>query len=196
MNGDTTTGPVFFGRWSQPAALTNAGLIPRDLYPLEKILFCAGCGQQFIGTHRTGTGIEDSTHATGSAHGPGGVHQPSGTPVNGGVRVTGTHLTSTHLTSTHATGGTFLVGPDDFPDGDEYAEDPRVYGTFCDCRPRPLEAFRVELEVYSETHLHAFDTPEPVPGLTKAHYALLAKRFFTRVEVGPTADHMTFTPRI
>ena len=180
MNGDTTTGPVVFGRWSQPAALVNAGLVPPDLYPLEKLLFCARCGQQFIGTHRTGTGIADrSTPVTDSALQP-------------GRRVTGTHLTSTRDAD-----GTYFFGPEDFPEGDEYAEDPRVYGTFCDCRPRPLEAFRVELGVYSETHLLAFDTHEPViPGLTKAHYAVLAHRFFTRVEVGPTVDHMTFTPRI
>jgi hypothetical protein len=117
-------------------------------------------------------------------HQPSGVHQP-------GRRVAGSHLTSTRDAD-----GTYFVGPADFPDGDEQAEDPRVYGTFCDCRPGPLPAFRVELEVHAETHLHAFDTPEPVPGLTKAHYAVLAKRFFTRVEVGPTVDHMTFTPRI
>ncbi len=187
MNRQPTTGPVFFGRWSQRAALVNAGLVPPDLFPLEKILFCARCGQQFIGTHRTGTGIEDST----DTHSTGGAHQPSGTPVNGGVRVTGTHLTSTH-----ATDDPYFVDPADFPDGDEYAEDPHVYGTFCDCRPGPLPAFRVELQVYAETHLHAFDTPEPVPGLTKAHYAVLAHRFFSRVEVGPTVDHMTFTSRI
>jgi hypothetical protein len=28
------------------------------------------------------------------------------------------------------------------------------------------------------------------------HYALLAVRFFTRVELGPTADHIRFTARI
>ncbi len=162
MNGDTTTGPLFLGRWQQPAVQVNAGLVPPDPYPLEKLLYCAGCGQQFIGTHRTGGG--------GLAD---------------GTRVTGTHLTSTRdADCSH------------FPDCTCPSEDPRVYGTFCDCRPGPLPAFAVELGVHVEAHLHAFDTPEPVPGLTRAHYTVLAFRFFTRVEIGPTVDHMTFTARV
>ncbi len=50
MNGDTTTGPLVIGRWQNPAAQINAGLIPADPYPVEKILFCASCGQQFCST--------------------------------------------------------------------------------------------------------------------------------------------------
>ncbi len=121
-----TTGPLVLGRWQQPAAQINAGLTPADPYPVEKILFCASCQQQFFGAHV------------------------------GGVR---------------------------------------VYRTFCECRPGPLPASEVELQVYAETHIHAFDT-DTVAGLTTAHYALLALRFFTRVELGPTADHIRFTNRI
>jgi len=126
MNGDTTTGPLILGRWQKPAAQINAGLVAPDPYPVEKILFCASCRQQFFGAH------------VASA---------------------------------------------------------RVYRTFCDCRPGPLPAGEVELQVYAETHIHAFDT-DTVAGLTTAHYALLAFRFFTRVELGPTADHIRFTARI
>jgi len=126
MNGDTTTGPLILGRWQKPAAQINAGLVPPDPYPVEKLLFCAGCGQQFFG-----------------------------------VQVGGA----------------------------------RVYRTFCTCRPGPLPANEVELQVYAETHIHAFDT-DTVAGLTSAHYALLAIRFFTRIELGPTADHITFAHRI
>ncbi len=32
--------------------------------------------------------------------------------------------------------------------------------------------------------------------MTSAHYALLALRFFTRVELGLTLDHIRFTNRI
>jgi hypothetical protein len=132
MNGESTTGPLVLGRWQKPAALINAGLVPPDPYPVEKLLFCAVCGQQFFGAHIGGT---------------------------------------------------------------------RVYRTFCDCRPGPLPANDVELQVYAETHIHAFDTDTDtdtvtVTGLTTAHYALLAIRFFTRVELGPTADHITFGTRI
>jgi hypothetical protein len=129
MNDATTTGtPLALGRWQLPAALINAGRVTPDPYPLEQILFCAGCGQQFFG-----------------------------------VQVGGA----------------------------------RVYRTFCDCRPGPLPANEVELQVYAETHIHAFDTDtDTVTGLTSAHYALLATRFFTRVELGPTADHITFSHRI
>jgi hypothetical protein len=126
MNGDTTTGPLTLGRWQKPAAQINAGLVTPDPYPVEKILFCAGCDQQFFGAHI------------------------------GGVR---------------------------------------VYRTFCTCRPGPLPASDVELQVYAETHIHAFDT-DTVAGLTTAHYALLAIRFFTRIELGPTPDHVRFTNRI
>jgi hypothetical protein len=126
MKGDTPTGPLALGRWQKPAALINAGLVPPDPYPVEKLLFCAGCDQQFFG-----------------------------------VQVGGA----------------------------------RVYRTFCDCRPGPLPANDVELQVYAEAHIHAFDT-DTVTGLTSAHYALLAFRFFTRVELGPTADHITFAHRI
>ncbi len=165
MNRYTPTGPVVFGRWQQPAVQVNAGLVQPDPFPLEKLLFCAGCGQQFIGTHRTdgaglagGTQVVDCDHSPDTGHVSDCVHYP------------------------HCV---------DRPD-----EDPRVYGTFCDCRPGPLPAFAVELGVHVEAHLHAFDTPEPVPGLTRAHYTVLAFRFFTRVEIGPTVDHMTFTARV
>jgi len=152
MNGEPTTGPLMLGRWQKPAALVNAGLVPPDPFPVEKLLFCAGCGQQFIGTHRTSGGdLADSTRVPDCDHFPDCVCPP---------------------------------------------EDPRVYGTFCHCRPGPLPAFAVELGVHVEAHLRAFDTPEPVPGITKAHYTVLAFRFFTRVDIGPTADHMTFTARI
>jgi hypothetical protein len=126
MTRETPALPPVLGRWQQPAALANAGLTPPDPYPLEKILFCAGCEQQFFGAH---------------------------------------------------------VGGD------------RVYRTFCACRPGPLPANEVELQIYAETHIHAFDT-DTVTGLTTAHYTLLAIRFFSRVELGPTADHITFTTRI
>jgi hypothetical protein len=127
-----------------------------DPYPLEEILFCAGCGQQFFGAHLTGgagvgTRIAGDTDRLGVAHQSGGIHL-----IGGGVR---------------------------------------VYRTFCDCRPGPLPANDVELQVYAETHIHAFDT-DTVAGLTTAHYALLAVRFFTRIELGPTADHIRFTSRI
>ncbi len=125
MNDATTTGPLLLGRWQQPAAQINAGLVPADPYPVEKILFCAACGQQFFGAHV------------------------------GGVR---------------------------------------VYRTFCECRPGPLPANDVELQVYAETHIHAFDTDTVT--LTTAHYALLAIRLFTRIELGPTPDHIRFTTRI
>jgi hypothetical protein len=127
MNGDTTTGTPTLGRWHQPAALINAGRVTPDPYPLEQILYCATCGQQFFGTH--------------------------------------------------VAGGT------------------RVYGTSCDCRPGPLSASEVELRVYAETHVCAFGT-DTVAGLTSTHYAVLAVRLFSRIEVGPTVDHMTFTARI
>ncbi len=151
MNGDTTIGPLVFGRWQNPAAQVNAGLIPADPYPVEKILFCAGCGQQFFGAHLPGTRVADSTDLPGAAHQPGGIH---------------------------LTGG-----------------GARVYRTFCTCRPGPLPANEVELQVYAETHIHAFDT-DTATGFTTAHYALLALRFFTRVELGPTPDHIRFTNRI
>jgi hypothetical protein len=129
MTGEiTTTGPMILGRWSQPAALINAGRVTPDPYPLEQILCCATCGQQFFGTHVTA-------------------------------------------------GGT------------------RVYRTSCDCRPGPLPASEVELRVYAETHVCAFGT-DTVAGLTSTHYAVLAVRLFSRIEVGPTVDHMTFTARI
>jgi len=128
MSDATTTGtPLALGRWQLPAALINVGRVSPDPYPLEQILFCAGCGQQFFGTHT--------------------------------------------------------------------ASDTRVYRTSCDCRPGPLPANEVELRVYAETHVAAFGT-DTVAGLTTAHYALLAIRFFTRIEVGPTAADMTFAARI
>ena len=123
MTGETPTGPPTFGRWQQPAAPTNA----TDLYPLEKILFCATCDQQFFGAHQT-SGI-------------------------------------------------------------------RVYHTACTCRPQPLPASDVERAIYAETHTLAFGT-DTVTGLTNDHYALLAIRFFTRIELGPTTDDITFTARI
>ncbi len=127
MNDATTTGtPLALGRWQLPAALINAGRVTPDPYPLEQILFCGTCGQQFFGTHQAGA---------------------------------------------------------------------RVYRTSCDCRPAPLPANEAELRAYAETHVAAFGT-NAITGLTNAHYALLTIRFFTRVEVGPTSDDMSFTNRI
>ncbi len=57
MNGDTTTGTLTLGRWQQPAALINAGRVTPDPYPLEQILFCATCEQQFFGTHQAGARV-------------------------------------------------------------------------------------------------------------------------------------------
>jgi hypothetical protein len=71
----------------------------------------------------------------------------------------------------------------------------RVYCTGCTCRPRPLPADEVEKRVYAETHALAFGT-DTVTGLTKAHYAVLTIRFFSRIEVGLTVDDIAFTPRI
>jgi hypothetical protein len=128
MNGETTTGtPLALGRWQYPAALINAGRVTPDPYPLEQILYCATCGQQFFGTHEPGDG--------------------------------------------------------------------RVYRTFCDCRPGALPANEVELRVYAETHVHAFGT-DTISGLTTAHYALLAIRFFTRIELGLTVNNIAFANRI
>ncbi len=126
MTGNTTTGTPTLGRWQLPAALINAGRVTPDPYPLETILFCATCEQQFFGTH---------------------------------------------------------------------VADARVYRTSCDCRPGPLPANEVELRVYAETHVAAFGT-NTVAGLTTAHYALLAVRLFTRIELGATTDHITFANRI
>jgi len=127
MTGETPTGTPRLGRWQQPAALANAGPVPPDPYPLEKILFCATCDQQFFGAHQAG-----------------------------GVR---------------------------------------VYYTACTCRPRPLPASEVERAIFAETHALAFGT-DTVTDLTAAHYVLLAIRFFTRIELGPTTDDITFTARI
>ena len=127
MTGETNARPPTFGRWQQPAALANAGLVPPDPYPLEEILYCATCHQQFFGTHQTG-----------------------------GVR---------------------------------------VYRTACTCRPGPLPASEVEPRVYAETHVLTFGT-DPVTSLTNAHYALLAVRSFTCVELGSTVNDITFTARI
>jgi hypothetical protein len=58
MTGEiTTTGPMILGRWSQPAALINAGRVTPDPYPLEQILYCATCHEQFFGTHQAGTRV-------------------------------------------------------------------------------------------------------------------------------------------
>ena len=139
MTSANSTGPLKLGRWQQPAVLANAGALPPDPYPLEKILFCATCGQQFFGAHQSGGAIQGD-----GSHVPGNI---------------------------------------------------RVYRTSCDHRPLPFIADEVELRVYAETHVLAFGT-DPVAGLTKAHYALLAHRFFTRIELGWTTDNTTFTARI
>jgi hypothetical protein len=174
MNGDTTTGPLILGRWQKPAALINAGLVPPDPYPVEKLLFCAGCGQQFFGTHIAGGANRAGGTHIGDTRIASGTHQAGGTPARDGA---------------HVAGGIPVAG------GARFACGTRVYRTFCDCRPGPLPANDVELQVYAETHIHAFDT-DTVTGLTTAHYALLAFRFFTRVELGPTADHILFSHRI
>jgi len=54
MFSATVTEPPNLGRWQEPAALIQAGLAPPDPYPLEKILYCASCDQQFFGTDRAG----------------------------------------------------------------------------------------------------------------------------------------------
>ncbi|HEX2417047.1 MAG TPA: hypothetical protein VHJ83_02815 [Micromonosporaceae bacterium] len=51
MTGETPTGPSGLGRWQQPAAPTDDESLPH-LYPLERILFCATCDQQFFGAHQ------------------------------------------------------------------------------------------------------------------------------------------------
>jgi hypothetical protein len=54
----TVTEPLTLGRWQQPAALTKVGFARADPYPLQKILFCATCDQQFFGTR-----LADGTRA-------------------------------------------------------------------------------------------------------------------------------------
>ena len=128
MTGETTpTGTSGFGRWQQSAVSGDEGFALPIPYPLERILFCPTCDQQFFG-----------------------AHQFSGR---------------------------------------------RVYCTACDCCPLPLSADEVEKRVYAETHALAFGT-DSVTGLTRAHYRVLTIRFFTRIEVGPTVDDITFTARI
>lgn len=139
MTSTNSTGPLVLGRWQQPVVAVQAGLLPADPYPLEKILFCATCGDQFFGTEESG-----------------GAVQGDGSHVSGNVR---------------------------------------VYRTFCDHRPVPPIADEVELRVYAEAHVLAFGA-DAVPGLSKAHYALLALRFFTRIELGWTTDDISFTNRL
>jgi hypothetical protein len=160
MNGENATGTLTLGLWQQPAALILAGRVTPDPYPLEQILYCATCGQQFFGTHLTG----DADLADGT-------------------RITGVHLTR----------GTRVA--DRIADGADQPGGGRVYRTSCDCRPGPPLASEVELRVYAEAHVLAFGT-DTISGLTSTHYALLAVRIFSRVEVGPTVDDMTFMARI
>ncbi len=54
MFSATATGPLTLGRWQEPAARIQAGLAQPDPYPLEKILYCATCDQQFFGTRMAG----------------------------------------------------------------------------------------------------------------------------------------------
>jgi hypothetical protein len=178
MNGDPRTGPLALGRWQRPAALVVAGLVPLDPYPMEKLLYCATCGQQFFGTHQP----------SGDARVPDGT-QPT---------VCGTEECTEQRTPTrgaHPTDYAYqLSRPYEPCDG-------RVYRTLCDCRPQPLHASEVEIRIYTETHIHAFGpithtTTNTLPRLTSAHYALLAVRFFTRIEVGLTVNNMTFINRI
>ena len=158
MTGENTTGPLILGRWQQPAALILAGRVTPDPYPLEQILHCATCDQQFFGAHQPGgdTRVADGTRVPGGAHEAGGTHVTGGAHVSGGAR---------------------------------------AYRTSCTCRPGPLPASEVELRVYAEAHVLAFGTGT-VTGLTSIHYALLAVRLFSRVEVGPTVDDLTFIARI
>ena len=72
--------------------------------------------------------------------------------------------------------------------------DTRVYRTFCDHPPHPLLANEVEHRVYAETHVLAFGT-DTIAGLTSAHYALLAVRLFTRIEIGSTTNEIAFMAR-
>ena len=188
MNGETPTGPLILGRWSQPAALIVAGLVPPDPYPMEKILFCATCGQQFFGIHQPsgGASVPDSTHPTDSS-----THTPDST-----------HLTICGIEECNEQrppAGS--AHPTDYPYRPYAPCDSRVYRTLCTCRPQPLHASEIEIRIYTETHTHAFG---PITGpitntatrLTSAHYTLLAIRFFTRIELGPTTDHINFISRI
>jgi hypothetical protein len=52
MTGETPTGSPGFGRWQEPAVLANADLALPNPYPLQRILFCATCDQQFFGAHQ------------------------------------------------------------------------------------------------------------------------------------------------
>ena len=51
MTGETPTGTPCFGWWQQPDALTDDEPPPPP-YPLERILFCATCDQQFFGARQ------------------------------------------------------------------------------------------------------------------------------------------------
>jgi len=77
----------------------------------------------------------------------------------------------------------------------EHEADTRVYRTYCHHRPGPLPANEVEHRVYAETHAAAFGT-DTVTGLTNTHYAVLAVRFFTRIELGSTTNEINFTDRV
>jgi hypothetical protein len=180
MNGDPRTGPLALGRWQRPAALVVAGLVPLDPYPMEKILYCATCGQQFFGTHQP----------NGSTHTPDGTHPTDTTQPT----VCGTE----ECTEQRPPAGS--AHPTDYTYRPYEPCDGRVYRTLCTCRPGPLPASEIEIRIYTETHIHAFGpithTTKPVVRLTSAHYAVLAIRFFTRIELGPTVDNIAFINRI
>ncbi len=148
MNRDTTTGPVFFGRWA--ARWSTPGL-------------CRPTRSRWRSCCSAPVAVSSSWEPTAT--------ETPRTPPG-----------SRPATTSRAVSAR--------------PKNPRVYGTFCNCRPEPFPAFAVELRIHTEAHLRAFDPHEPVPGITKAHYTVLALRFFTRVDVGPTTDHMTFTARI
>ena len=118
-----TGGTLGFDPW-QPGG--EGEPLPPPPYPLWRVLFCAGCGEQFFG-----------------------AHQFSGL---------------------------------------------RVYCTSCSCRTRSVPADEVEKRAYAEVHALVFGDDE-VTGLTKVHYGRLAVRIFSRVEVGQTAEDLTFTTR-
>jgi hypothetical protein len=152
---------------------------------MEKLLFCATCGQQFFGIHQPigGARVPDSTHPTDSAH-----------PTVCGIEECTEQRPPTR--GAHPMDYAYQLSKTYEPcDG-------RVYHSLCTCRPGPLPASEIELRIYTETHIHAFGpithttTTNTLPRLTTAHYALLTIRFFTRIELGPTTDHINFINRI
>jgi hypothetical protein len=62
MTGETPTGSPGFGRWQEPAVPADEGLALPNPYPLQRILSCATCDQQFFGAHQfSGTRVYCTT---------------------------------------------------------------------------------------------------------------------------------------